>query len=170
MIYEPREDSFLLNKYVRRFVIGKVLDMGTGSGIQAMTASEKTDDVLAVDANPECVAYVQKKDVHAVQSNLFSCVEGTFDWIIFNPPYLPEDSDEPEDLKLATTGGKNGDEILLQFLHDANKHLTAEGKILVVVSSLTGDPEKIFHGYRYECLETEALFMETISVYLLSPL
>jgi len=169
MIYEPLEDSFLLNKYVRKFVNGKVLDMGTGSGIQAVAAIENTDDVLAVDIHPECVAYVQQKGIAASQSDLFSQITGTFDWIIFNPPYLPEDSDEPEDSKLATTGGKEGHEILVRFLEQAKKHLTATGKILVVISSLTGDPEKIFQGYPYECLETELLFMETISVYLLFP-
>lgn len=167
-MYEPREDSYLLNTYVRKLVNGKVLDMGTGSGIQAVAALENTDDVLAVDINPECVAHVQQKGIRAVQSDLFSNVEGKFDWIIFNPPYLPEDSDEPEDSKLATTGGKEGHEILVRFLEQAKRHLTANGKILVVISSLTGYPEKVFDGYRYECLETEPLFMETISVYLLS--
>ena len=38
MIYVPREDSFLLAKFVEKYAFGKVLDMGTGSGIQAESA------------------------------------------------------------------------------------------------------------------------------------
>ena len=168
MIYEPREDSYLLSKYVRKLVSGKVLDMGTGSGFQAMIALENTDDVLAVDINPEAVAYAQKKGIEVIESNLFEKVEGRFDWIIFNPPYLPEDEDEPEDSRLATTGGKEGSEIIKEFLQKAKDHLVAHGNILILISSLTGKPEDIFDGWRWELLESEGLFMETLSVYKLS--
>jgi methylase of polypeptide subunit release factors len=37
-IYEPQEDSFLLQKVLKEYAFGRVLDMGTGSGIQALTA------------------------------------------------------------------------------------------------------------------------------------
>ena len=167
MIYEPEEDSYLLNKYVRKYVHGKVLDMGTGTGIQALSALENTEDVLAVDINEEAVEYVKKKGVNVIQSDLFSNVKEKFDWIIFNPPYLPSDEDEPEDSKQATTGGEKGDEVLLKFLKEAKKHLNVDGKILVLISSLTGEPEKLFESFEYKCLESENLFMEKISVYLL---
>ena len=167
MIYEPEEDSFLLSKYVRKYAQGKVLDMGTGTGIQAIAALENTEEVLAVDINEEAVKYAKKKNINAIQSDLFENVEGKFDWVIFNPPYLPKDEEEPEDSRLATTGGEKGDEILLKFLGEAKEHLNANGKILVLVSSLTGEPEHLFKGYDYKCLESENLFMEKISVYLL---
>ena len=53
MIYEPAEDSYLLQKLVRQYAIGRVLDMGTGSGIQALTAIESPNsrEVIAVDIN-----------------------------------------------------------------------------------------------------------------------
>jgi release factor glutamine methyltransferase len=167
MIYEPAEDSFLLNKYVRKYVNGKVLDMGTGTGIQAVAALENTEEVLAVDINEEAVEYVKKKNINAIQSDLFEKVEGKFDWIIFNPPYLPLDENEPEDSRQATTGGEKGNEILLKFLEEAKQYLNVGGKILVLVSSLTGEPTELFKDYEYKCLETENLFMEKISVYLL---
>lgn len=169
MIYEPREDSDLLKKWVKKKVSGKVLDMGTGSGIQALTALENTKDVLAVDINQECVDLVQKKGVHAKQSNLFSQVLEKFDWIIFNPPYLPEDLEEPQDSKLATTGGVEGNEIILQFLLQAKEHLNSHGKILILISSLTGEAEELFQGYKYTLLEEEKLFFEELYVYELSP-
>lgn len=38
--YEPREDSKLLERYVRKYAKGSVLDIGTGSGIQAISAAK----------------------------------------------------------------------------------------------------------------------------------
>ena len=50
-IYEPREDSILLEKYVKQYAKGFVLDIGTSSGIQALAASKskKVKEVLATD-------------------------------------------------------------------------------------------------------------------------
>ena len=56
-IYEPREDSFLLAKNVKKYAFGSALDMGTGAGFLAKAAAEVCDDVLAVDINPECIKY-----------------------------------------------------------------------------------------------------------------
>ena len=167
MIYEPREDSFLLEKYVKKLVSGKVLDVGTGSGIQALAALENTEEVLAVDISEEVVEFCKKKNINVIQSDLFENVEGKFDWIVFNPPYLPEDDREPEDSRLATTGGKKGDEILKRFLVDARKYLNEKGKILVLISTLTGKAENLFKDYSWKFLEKENLFMEDIEVYLL---
>ncbi|MBL7052023.1 MAG: methyltransferase [Nanoarchaeota archaeon] len=169
-MYEPREDSFLLKKHVKKLVSGKVLDVGTGSGIQALAALENTKEVLAVDISEEVVEYCKKKNINVIQSDLFEKIEGKFDWIIFNPPYLPEDPREPEDSKLATTGGKKGDEILKRFLVDAKDYLNENGKILVLISSLTGKAEDLFKDYSWKLLERENLFMEDIEVYLLQNL
>ena len=110
MIYEPAEDSYLLQEQLKNFVKPgmKVLDMGTGSGIQAKTAKELGAEVLAVDINEGCVEHVKNLEIDTIQSNLFSKVTGKFDIIIFNPPYLPEDPREPEDSARSTTGGKTG--------------------------------------------------------------
>ena len=109
-IYEPREDSYLLQKLVKleTKTTDKVLDMGTGSGIQAKTAYEITKDVTAVDINPECLNI---NNIKTIQSDLFNNIQESYDLIIFNPPYLPEDPNEPKDSALATTGGKEGHEI-----------------------------------------------------------
>jgi release factor glutamine methyltransferase len=168
MIYDPREDSYLLEKFVKKLVKGKVLDMGTGSGIQAKAALENTKDVLAVDINPEAIKYCKESGLSVIQSNLFENVKGQFDWIVFNPPYLPEDESEPEDSKLVTTGGKEGNEIIIKFLDQAKEHLTLTGRILILISSLTGDPKKLFEDYTFKLLGKEELFMETLFVFIIS--
>jgi len=170
MIYEPAEDSFLLQKYVKKYAKGKVLDLGAGSGIQALAALKKTKDVLAVDINEEAISLLKEKGIKSQVSDLFSNVKEKFDLIIFNPPYLPKDENEPEDSALTTTGGKKGYEIIEKFLQHAKKFLEKEGKILLVCSSLTGDVEKMFkkYGYEFKKLEEKKEFFEKLFVYLLS--
>lgn len=168
MIYEPREDSYLFKKWVEKLAIGNVLDLGTGSGIQAEAAKEKGCEVVAVDIDKEAVEFVKKKGINAFVSDLFSNVSGKFDTIIFNPPYLPEDEFEDFESKLTTTGGKKGFEILERFFSGVGKYLKYNGIILIVFSSLTGDVDSIIkkNGFKFKLLEKEHIFFEDIIVYL----
>lgn len=163
MIYEPEEDSFLLAKYVREYANGKVLDMGTGSGIQAEAALEETKDVLAVDIDEEAVEEAKRKGVKAKVSDLFENVEGRFDLIVFNPPYLPDDEEVKD---IALDKGK----IFERFFSKAGNYLKKDGKILIVFSSLSGDVDRIINknGFRFKCLEKKKLFFEELFVYLVS--
>ncbi|MBN2454682.1 methyltransferase domain-containing protein, partial [Candidatus Woesearchaeota archaeon] len=68
MPYTPREDSFLLAEAVKKEAFGDVLDMGTGSGIQAEAAKAKAKSVTASDISKEAVAAVRKKGIKAIQS------------------------------------------------------------------------------------------------------
>lgn len=169
MIYEPREDSLLLAKYVKKYAKGKVLDLGCGSGILAEAALENTRDVLAADINQEAVDYCKKKGINAVKSDLFENISNKFDWIIFNPPYLPEDEREDEESRLITTGGKKGNEIIIKFLDEAKNHLNKNGKILMIASSLTPDFDFIVKekGFKSHELEQVKTFFEKIKAYLI---
>lgn len=163
MIYEPQEDSFLLQKYVKKYAKGKVLDMGTGSGIQAETALTKTKDVLAIDIDKEAVNLLKKKGINAEYSNLFSNVSGKFDLIIFNPPYLPmEKNFKDKDLI-------GGIKIINKFLKQAKDYLNKNGKILIIFSSLTGNSNSILkrYNYKFKVLETKKLFFEELYIYLI---
>ncbi|HLD02338.1 MAG TPA: HemK2/MTQ2 family protein methyltransferase [Candidatus Nanoarchaeia archaeon] len=169
MIYEPREDSLLLEKYVRAFARGKVLDMGTGSGILAMAAKSKTPDVTAVDVNEEAVKYAKRKGINAFVSDLFEKVEGKFDVITFNPPYLPQEKDEVKEDAQMLSGGKKGNEVIKKFLSQARKHLEENGIILMAYCSLTPDVEKIAEkdGFEVEVLEKQKYFFEELITSLL---
>ncbi|MFH1474164.1 MAG: HemK2/MTQ2 family protein methyltransferase [Candidatus Aenigmatarchaeota archaeon] len=165
-IYQPAEDSFLLEKYVKKLARGKVLDMGTGSGIQAKAALERTDSVTAVDINPEVIEHCKSiKNVEFIQSDLFSSVTGKFDTIIFNAPYLPEEG--PKDPAL--DGGKKGHETIERFLSQVKEFLSKDGIILLVFSSFT-NKEKVDHlivenGFRFEELERIHFSFENIYCY-----
>ena len=172
MIYEPREDSLLLQKYVAQYAKGSVLDMGTGSGIQAETALQKTNDVLAADIDKEVISHIKKKNISVVHSDLFSKIQKKkFDLIIFNPPYLPADKREKFEDSVALTGGKYGYEILERFFSQAKLYLKDEGKVLIVFSTITGDIEFILnkYGYSFKKLDEQSFFFERIFVYLVEP-
>ncbi|HLC73192.1 MAG TPA: HemK2/MTQ2 family protein methyltransferase [Candidatus Nanoarchaeia archaeon] len=168
MIYEPSDDSFLLQKYVKKFAKGRVLDLGCGSGIQALTALENTKDVIASDISKDAVEFCKKKGVNAIYSDLFSNINDKFDLIIFNPPYLPKDEVDKE-FSLALSGGEKGNELVERFLKDAKKYLRKDGKILIVFSSLTPNVLKLFKKYDYKFKKLEQLkyFFERIYVYII---
>lgn len=174
-LYEPREDSFLLAKSIEKYVKDKsVLDMCTGTGIIASTALKNgAKSVVAVDINPESISLCKSKGINAINSNLFENIKDKFDVITCNPPYLPEDERENEDSALATTGGKNGDEFILEFLKEAKEHLNKEGIILLLVSSLTPQDriDSLLSELKFkkeiiseENLEFEKLFVLKISL------
>jgi len=175
MVYEPREDSFLLLKAVEKYVKkdSDVLDIGTGSGILAVGASKKAGSVLAADVDPEAVEHVKKvvkrekvKNVEVIKSDLFSGIKQKFDCIIFNPPYLPC---HPKDRDVALDGGPKGYELIVRFLRQAKKHLKKQGFILLLFSTLTKKRPIISflksNNYKYELVSEEKLDFERLFVY-----
>lgn len=175
IIYEPSDDSYLLQKTLEKFLEKnnkniKILDLGSGSGIQALTCRELGfNKILVSDVNKESIKELKKLGFKAVKSNLFSNIKGKFDLIIFNPPYLPEDKLEPLDSKINTTAGKKGYEIIVKFLIQAKKHLTNKGVILLLFSSFSR-PKIILReakefGYSYDLLDRKKLFFEELYVF-----
>ncbi|MFQ5475177.1 MAG: HemK2/MTQ2 family protein methyltransferase [Candidatus Nanoarchaeia archaeon] len=168
MIYEPQEDSYLLLEALKKVVKPDhlILDMGTGTGLLADAASKITDKVVAVDINPEsidlCTKNHRKTGIIFKQSDLFENVNNKFDIIVFNPPYLPLDEDEPEDLRTATTGGKHGHEIIGRFMESASDYLVDDGKILLLFSTLT-NKEKVEEAIKSNLFEFKNLSEQKIS-------
>ena len=173
-VYEPREDSTMLEKYVRQYAKGNVLDVGTGSGIHAIAAvqNKNVKSVLATDVQKDVIEYCKKcinnKKIRFLQSDLFNNIKGKFDAIIFNPPYLPQELQLKD---LTIEGGKKGYEVIEKFLDEVNIFLKPDGSILMVFSSLT-KKEKVGEFIKnnlldFEELEKQHIFFEDIHVYLL---
>lgn len=171
-VYKPREDSFLLAELVKKYAGGNVLDMGTGIGIQAVTAAEKADSVLAVDINNKAIDYCRKniknRKIQFSVSDLFSDVKGKFDLVIFNPPYLPDDKRVRD---VALDGGHKGYEIIERFLKSVGDYLKEDGKILLLFSSFTNKKkinELIKHNnLRFKEVGKQKLDFEELYVYLI---
>lgn len=167
-VYQPREDSNLLAKQIlEKDLEGmRCLDMGTGSGIIAEKMIRVgAEHVVAADINPEAVEEASEKledkeNVEVVESDLFENVEGKFDLIAFNPPYLPGDElDEDMEDREIWRGGDSGEEFTEEFHGTAREYLKEGGEILFVVSSLSD-----FDVSEYEIVDTKELWFEDIYV------
>lgn len=178
MVYDPEEDSYVLEEVVKKVVKPQmfVCDMGTGSGIQAIAAAKAgARTVLAVDIDNEALDYVMQEikeqklmNVRTKHSDLFQemSVHDVFDVIIFNAPYLPDDKDDPD---LALDGGAQGHELIARFLKDAKKHLAQTGKILLLFSTQSGFGKVLEaiadNDYVAEQMAEVPMFFERLYVY-----
>jgi len=171
-VYPPAEDSFLLAENLGVGSEDVVLDMGTGCGIQALCAAGRAKSVLGVDINPAAVenaiANAKKNKIRNAEfivSDLFSCVSGEFDLIIFNPPYLPTEGDL---MDYALDGGDRGVEVILKFIDKAPEHLNEGGRLKFLVSSLNSLPaveRKLSKsGFKFKYLAEKKMFFEKLMV------
>jgi release factor glutamine methyltransferase len=170
-VYVPAEDSELLANHVR--ASGHVLDIGTGSGIQALAAAKGAERVLGIDVNPKAVELATRNaksngitNAEFRLSDMFSNVEGRFDTVIFNPPYLPVS--EVGDLERSWSGGRMGRELIDRFIGVVKEHLNPGATIYLLVSSLN-EPEHVIQelrsrGFEAEVIATDGLFFEELHV------
>ncbi len=117
------------------------LDMGTGCGVLSFQMIKHGfEKVQACDVNPNAVLSVQEnsvkfgydKKLDVYLSDLFSNCEGTFDLIVFNPPWMPA-VDEFTGLNQAIYYQP---ELFERFFESAQKHLNSDGKIVILFSNL----------------------------------
>jgi len=149
----PRPDTetlidVILQKYVGRPEKLRILDLGTGSGVIAITlACEIPDsDVVAVDISKDVLENCSENALRlgvgdrmqTLYSNMFEKLEGRFDLIVSNPPYIPTQDLEglaPEvkmhDPKRALDGGADGLTFYRQIFAAAPEFLKQEGTLVV---------------------------------------
>lgn len=174
-MYQPSQDSYFLSEQLKKFLKEqnkkiKILDMGSGSGIQAIICLNLGfKNIICADIDKESLDYLKRQKLRIIKSNLFEKIPARFDLIIFNPPYLPENKfDKQKD----TTGGKKGDETILAFLTQAKSHLKKQGKILLLISSLTPRSRinKLLEKLKYnkKTLATRRIFFEVLEIWLIS--
>ena len=121
----------------------KVLDLGTGSGAIALAIkhARAAADVSAIDASADAVAVARSNaaalglTVSIEISRWFEQVNGRFDVIVSNPPYVREGDPHLEALGhepiQALTAGADGLSDLRQIIVAAPAHLQAGGWLLL---------------------------------------
>lgn len=146
----PRPDTETLIEvavhHLKTFVAPRILDIGTGSGIIAITLAHELPKarVTALDISSLALSLAHQNAqhnqvgnrVHFVQSDLFSALkaEQSFDAIVSNPPYIrahhierlePEVQDH--DPHLALDGGKDGLKFYRKIIPNSLAHLKPHG-------------------------------------------
>ncbi|NYT00537.1 MAG: methyltransferase [Methanocellales archaeon] len=139
-VYEPAEDSFLMVEAVLREVkrSDNILEIGTGSGIVSMFIGDIAR-VIGTDISLKAVKCARLNGIDVIRTDLFDGIKfkREFDLIVFNPPYLPSE-DQKTDMDVLWDGGSSGREIINRFLDQVKNYLTDDGRMLLLVSSLTG--------------------------------
>ncbi|MEM0360525.1 MAG: methyltransferase [Candidatus Diapherotrites archaeon] len=172
-VYEPQEDSFLLAENIKTRKGIKALDLGCGCGIQSINLALQGASVLAADINRNAVKNTLENakrlglasKISAKKSNLFSNISEKFQLIVFNPPYIPGNKRKDR----SVLGGRNGNEVLLEFLHEMPFHLEKKGKCFFVCSSLNrfdfikGKISSL--GFKHCIIARQKLFFEELAVF-----
>ena len=177
-VYRPSDDSFLLADKIQVKKGEKVLDMGTGCGIQGIIASKMEGVVTSSDISDDALKCARKNselnsvNITFVKSDLFENIEGKFDLIVFNPPYLPTEPGSPDDeIEKALDGGEKGKEVTLMFLEELKDHLSHDGRALLVTSTLSipENPGDIFaeRGITCKIIDEKPLFFEKLYIYMI---
>ena len=142
LVYCPAEDSFLLLRAALGEVrpTDRVLEVGTGSGYVAAGLLGRAAAVVATDINPFAVGCARARGLAAVRTDLAAGLCGPFDLILFNPPYLPTAPEERINdwLEYALDGGPTGRVVIERFVAEIGRVLAPFGRVLLLVSSLTG--------------------------------
>jgi release factor glutamine methyltransferase len=154
-----------------------VLDVGTGSGIQAITAGRIARKVVAVDINPEavrCAAENVKRhglsNISVFQGDLFTPFDKheKFDVILFTPPYFNGKPETALDHSLYDPGKK----LAKRFFREARNFLKPGGNVQMVYSSMA-EPERVLDiaeesGWQYSIIAERKMSFETFYIYKLT--
>ena len=135
MVYPPGSDSILLAEAVPARDGERVLDLCTGSGIQALAVAGRAQSVVAVDigrraaAMARANAVVNGLDLEVREGDLYRPVRGErFDLILANPPFVPAHSRGPA----YHCGGPRGDRVLRRVVEGWEAHLRPGGRALAI--------------------------------------
>lgn len=131
--------------------VGRVLDLCTGSGCIGIAAATVFDEAevdlsdISLDALEVAAANIEYHEVgdrvRTVRSDVFDGIEGRYDIILSNPPYVDaedmadmpaEYSHEPE---LGLAAGGDGLDVAHRILAGAAKHLNPGGLLIVEVGN-----------------------------------
>jgi len=148
----PRPETELLMEQVLKEPLpetSRILDVGTGTGVIALTLAAELPqtDVTAVDISPEALALARENAerlglsgrVKFVQGDLLEGVEGAFDLIIANLPYIPGGEiaslsrEVQHDPVLALDGGPVGTEVIARLIGQARGHLKPGGRLALEI-------------------------------------
>jgi len=157
----PRPETEELVEFLKSEIqnpISKILDVGTGSGVIALSLAAKfpTAEIAAVDISDDALALAQENAarlnlasrVRFLKSNLLENVEETFDLIVANLPYISTQDRHTvsrevlNDPTVAVFAGARGDELIRELIAQATSRLRPGGLLALEIG--IGQSEALF--------------------------
>ena len=151
-VLDPRGDTETLIDYVIEKPVKTVLELGTGSGVIAVTlaCAWKEVQVTAVDISEDALLLAQinaekfnvENKIQFLKSDWFESVEGIFDMIISNPPYIgwvEQDKVSAEvkkyDPEIALFAGYDGFDAYKKIIPSLSKFLNKDGLVVLEIGA-----------------------------------
>jgi len=152
----------------------EVLDVGTGSGVIALTLATEFPEakISGTDISEEALGLARENAqrlglsdrVHFVKSNLLQNVDGVFDLIVANLPYIAAQDRHTlsrevlHDPDVALFAGGQGDELVRKLIGQAPVRLRSGGRLALEIG--LGQSEALFStlaekNYRDICLKND---------------
>lgn len=149
-VLDPRPETETLIERALAQPFERVLDLGTGSGCILVTLLAECPDATGVgvdlseaaclQASANAVRHTVADRAAVLRSDWFDSVEGRFDLIVANPPYLAaeEMADVAPELRdheprMALTDEGDGLSVYRLIAEHAQGYLTAAGRVLVEI-------------------------------------
>jgi release factor glutamine methyltransferase len=151
-----------------RYTGKSALEIGVGSGTVLKALHENFQIVAGTDIDFVSLRHCKNnlsKDVYLACCDAASAFRYRFDFIVSNPPYLPVEDNEKKDS--AIHGDSSGIETTLHFINSAISVLAENGKMLIIVSSLS-DSTKLDQlmaqmKLKRRTISEKKLFFETLT-------
>jgi len=157
----PRPETEELVEFLKSQIPGskpQILDVGTGSGVIALSLAEQLPDaqVHAADISEDALALARENAarlglsdrVRFAKSNLLAEVDGVFDLMIANLPYISTQDrhllsrEVLHDPEVALFAGAKGDELICALIEQAPPHLRPGGLLALEIG--LGQSEALF--------------------------
>ena len=141
----PRDETEIVVHHALNIIKSKglkmVLDIGTGSGCIAGALSEAGCEVSACDVSEKALSVAKENSknlyqkIDFVHSDLFSNIEGKFDLIISNPPYIPVGTELQKEVQFEPkvalyTNENTGCEFYKKIIEQGKNYLNKGGFIV----------------------------------------
>jgi release factor glutamine methyltransferase len=148
----PRPETEQLVEFVQSAIRdprSAILDVGTGSGVIALSLAEKFPEakIAAIDVSDDALALAQENAVRLdlssrvrfLKSRLLENVEGAFDLIVANLPYISTQDRHTlsrevlHDPEIALFAGRRGDELVRELIDQAPSRLRPGGMLALEI-------------------------------------
>jgi release factor glutamine methyltransferase len=158
LVPRPETEQFvelLVSRFKIELTDSRILDIGTGSGIIALSlaAEYPTTEIVASDISEDALALARENAarlglaarVHFVKSDLLENMEGTFDLIAANLPYISVEQRKTlsrevlHDPDIALFPGARGDELLCELIAQAPSRLRPGGMLALEIGTGQGE-------------------------------